>query len=143
MRRCALTGVLVGAVVTGSCSDAVIPLITTWEGSLEALKPGGPRGSLAVISQPGRAQTSLQLIQGRANATYSWRIKSGSCAAPGDIVGGVASYPQLTAGDDGAVSGQTTLSRELSPDGSFAGWIYEASAVGEPPVACGDLRRSR
>ena len=139
----ALAGALTGAVLVASCSEVVLPLVTAWEGSVEALTPGGPRGFLAVVSQAGRAQTSLQLTRGEAGTAYAWTIRTGSCAAPGDIVGGSAVYPRLTADADGEADGGTTLSRELSPDGAYAGWILLPSGGAEAPVACGALVRTR
>jgi hypothetical protein len=95
------------------------------------------------LAQSGRTQTSLQLSRGQAGSTYAWRIQSGSCTAPGDVVGGLAAYPTLEVAGDGTAEGATTLSRELSPDGTYSGWIYLVTGSDEAAVACGALERTR
>ena len=132
-----------GVLAAPACSDAILPQLTTWEGSIEPMRPGAPRGSLAALSQAGRTNTSLQLTLGQAGTTYAWRIQSGSCTEPGETVGGRAAYPTMVPGPDGSATDDTSLSRELSPDGTYAGWIYVVSGEEETAVSCGDLLRTR
>ncbi len=127
-----------------ACSSATVPLATTWEAQVEPLSPGGVKGSVAVLSQAGRASTSIQITRAQPDAVYAWRIESGGCPGGGDVVGGLAVYPELVPGPQGSASGETVLSRELEPDGTYAARVFGRSEEGgEEARACGILRRTR
>jgi hypothetical protein len=136
---------LVGGVCLAGCSDAVLPLVTAWLAELRQVSPAHRvSGQVGVLSQPGRSETTIQITGADEGVTYAWRILTGTCASKGDVVGGRASYPRLQIGADGAASGETTLSRELNPEGQFAAWLFRLAVGGaETDAACGVLRRSR
>lgn len=145
-RRRGVVGAAVLLLAAGAaCSDAVLPQITTWEGDLRPIGPSQrASASLAVLSQSGRAGVSIQMVGGDPDVTYAWRIVDGSCQAPGEVVGGRAVYPALETGAQGSASGETVLSRELDPEGSYAGWLYRVGSGGtETVAACGALQRRR
>ncbi len=134
-----------GGLCLAACSDAVLPLVTTWQASLQPVSPAQRvSGQVGVLSQPGRSETTIQITGADEGVTYAWRILTGTCGSQGDVVGGRASYPQLQAGADGLAAGETTLSRELNPEGEYASWLFRLLAGGgETAAACGVLRRSR
>jgi len=131
--------------IAGACSDAVLPQLTTWQASLQPVSPvQRVMGEVAVLSQSGRADTSIKISRSDPGVLYAWRILTGSCAAQGDAVAGRAVFPELEAGADGVAEGRTTLSRELDPEGSYAAWLFRIAAGGsESAAACGALRRQR
>lgn len=143
--RSSLALALVGGLGPAACSDAVLPLVTTWQASLQPVSPAQRvSGQVGVLSQPGRSETTIQITGADEGVTYAWRILTGTCGSQGDVVGGRASYPQLHAGADGVATGETVLSRELNPEGEYAAWTFRLVAGGaEIDAACGVLRRSR
>jgi hypothetical protein len=121
-----------------------VPLLTTWEAEVEPVRTAGVRGSLAVVSQSGRATISIQLVRGEAGVTYSWRLESGTCPDGGEVVGGRAVYPPLTPGLEGSADGDTVVSRELDPEGSYVARVFRIlQSSGEDLEGCGELRRTR
>lgn len=143
--RRALGALLAMGVVGGlACSDAVLPLTTTWEGTLSPLSPSDRvSASVGVLSQAGRARISIQMSGGAEGRTYAWRVREGSCEAPGATVGGEAQYPRLEPNANGITTGETVLSRELNPEGAYAGWIFRVTGTDEVAAACGGLVRGR
>ena len=133
---------IMAALCLSGCSDIVAPTRSGWEGELEPVPPAEVRGSVAVISQSGRSETSILITNAVPGETYSWRIRSGSCDTSGDVVGGAAVYPPLSPDDTGEAEGQTTLSRELEPGNTYAALVFLSPAVGDAElVACGELAR--
>jgi hypothetical protein len=122
--------VWVGCALVASCSSVTVPLLTTWEAEVEPVTLSGSRASVAVVSQAGRAATSIQLVRGEAGVTYSWRLESGVCPDGGVVVGGRAVYPQLTVGSQGSAEGETVLSRELDPRGRYVARVFRRPADG-------------
>ena len=144
-RRGVAGSLMIVVCALAACSDAILPEITTWEGQLTPLTPQDrASGSVAAVANSGQTQTSIQILGGQPGRSYAWRITTGSCAAPGDVVGGLAVYPVLTPGEEGTASAETILSRQLASDGSHAAWLYvQGPGGGETRVACGALVRKR
>ncbi|MDP2958646.1 MAG: hypothetical protein Q8N53_19635, partial [Longimicrobiales bacterium] len=116
---------LVGGLGPAACSDAVLPLVTAWQANLQPVSPAQRvSGQVGVLSQAGRSAPSISITRADEGVTYSWRILTGTCGSKGDVVGGRASYPQLKPGADGVATGETTLSRELNPEGEYAAWLF-------------------
>ena len=140
-----LAAALVGGLCLVACSDAVLPLLSTWQADLQPVSPAQRvSGQVGVLSQAGRSATTIQITRADEGVAYAWRILTGSCGSRGDVVGGRAAYPQLQVGADGVASGETVLSRELNPEGEYAAWLFRlAAGGGEADAACGLLRRSR
>ncbi|HSW31035.1 MAG TPA: hypothetical protein VLH75_16240 [Longimicrobiales bacterium] len=136
---------LVLAALAAACTDAVLPVLTTWQATLQPTSPAQRvLGEVAVLSQSGRAETSIKIFRSDPGVTYAWRILTGACGVQGDAVAGRAVYPQLEAGSDGVAEGRTTLSRELDAEGSYAAWLFQRGAGGtESVAACGVLQRQR
>lgn len=142
LRAAAAAGLFVASGLISGCRDISGPARTAWEGDLQPIGPAQVQGSVAVISQFGRSETSIQIVSAEPGATYSWRILSGSCQDGGAIVGGSAVYPALVPDPSGTAEGQTILSRELDPEGSYAAWLFlVVSGAEEELIACGPLER--
>lgn len=126
----------------GACSDATEPEQSVWQGELQPLPPATVGGSVAVASRFGRSETSILIKDALPGTTYNWRIRAGSCTAAGDVVGGGAVYPALSPGGSGEAGAETTLSRQLDPQETYAAWVFDGTD-GDPgePAACGQLLR--
>jgi hypothetical protein len=141
LSRSVIACALVSSGTSWGCSDITLPQRTAWEGELQSLPPAQVGGSVAVLSQSGRSETSILITGAQREATYAWRIRTGSCEAGGDVVGGVAIYPTLSPDASGQAEGETILSRQLDRDGTYATWVFQVLEDAEEPAACGSLAR--
>jgi hypothetical protein len=139
-----VAGLFVASGSIGGCRDISGPQDTAWEGELQPLGLAQVRGSAAVVSGRGRAQTSIQILDAEPDATYGWHIRSGSCQDAGDVIGGSAVYPVLVPDQTGTAESDAVLSSELDPEGSFAAWVFlSVSDTQDEPNACGAIVRLR
>lgn len=128
-----------GAALAG-CSSSTMPSVTLWEGTLSPVPPASVSGQVAVVSQFGGIQTSLEIRLATPGATYRWRLAEGSCTTPGRVIGGVALYPQLTVGEGRTAQALTTLPGEFSTGKSYVALVFRLVDGGaEQPAACGPL----
>jgi hypothetical protein len=142
LRGAVAAGLLIASGLTGGCRDISGPVSTAWEGDLLPTGPLQLQGSVAVVSRLGRSETSIQISSAEPGATYSWRIRSGSCQDGGAVVGGTAVYPEIVPDPSGTAEGGTVLSRELDPGGTYAAWLFRVVAGPmEELIACGEIRR--
>ncbi len=136
MRRAFLVVVLPLA----ACAGAVDVSQTAWQATLAA-GPGGISGSAAAVSVAGRTHASIAIERAVPGQQYGWRIQHGDCQAQGTLVGTAATYPTLTAADDGTAGADTYLSQVLST-GPYAARVAALQAGGgETPAACGALEQ--
>lgn len=123
-----------------SCSTSTEVRYSFWEGTLQPVLPNQEGGIAAAVSQFGRTEVSVELRQGQAGATYGWHLKSGSCQAPGTIVGGVANYALMETDESGIATESATVSGVLRSGDSYSVRVYRPlENGGEDVVACGDL----
>jgi hypothetical protein len=142
LRGAVAAGLLIASAPIGGCRDISGPVSTAWEGELQPTGLLPLQGSVAVVSRLGRSETSIRISGAEPGATYSWRIRSGSCQDGGAVVGGTAVYPEIVADPSGTAEGGTVLSRELDPGGTYAAWLFEVAAgPTEELIACGEILR--
>ena len=138
-----VAGILCTALAA-ACGPATAPVVLAWEGDLTPNGPSGVSGSAAVVSQYGRTEMSILIQDAEAGATYEWRINEGGCGAAGDLVGGLAIYPDLTVQMGSSASANGNMGGMLDEDGIYAARVLGTSAAGgEIVVACGELARVR
>lgn len=141
MKRSALPALLALSLATGCSTDINLPETTAWEGTLISLDVTNPlRGSIAALSRGATTRASIQITNAEPAARYAWRIRSGSCDSPGERVGGLAAYPDLTASATGSASDEAILSETLRPDGAYHAVVLEVPDS-DRIIACGNLER--
>lgn len=130
----------VALLMAAGCFGPLEPTVTAWEARLLPTdgRPG-PTASLGATADRIRTYASLLIEDGEPGGELQWHLAAGSCQDPGPVVGGSASYPEITLDAGGGAEVEATLSDELSPTGLYHAALLE-SATGER-VACGDLRR--
>lgn len=101
---------VLGLVVAAGCGDATAPLVTAWRATLSPVLPYAISGRAAALTQAGRTRVTISIEGGEAAESYAWRVERGTCAAPGALVGGVASYPPLEPGTGGSADAEASLS---------------------------------
>lgn len=140
--RAGLFPLFLAVTATGGCNGVlggVDVSIVAWEGELIS-STSAPSGRAAALSQSGRTDASIQISGGPDDdGLYSWRIRTGSCASPGSLIGGLAQYPDLALEGGGSVSANAVLT-----DGMPAGRNYHVVLIrgaDDAEVACGQLQR--
>lgn len=100
-RRAVLAALL--ALGAAGCSDISYQAPTAWRADIDPVGPVGQAvtGSSAAASQGRRTTEAGISVDGQPGVTYAWRINSGTCAAPGPLLGGQGAYPNITAEADG------------------------------------------
>lgn len=101
---------LAGLAALASCGDTTAPLVTAWRATLTPVLPYAISGRAAALTQAGRTRVTISIEGGEMEDRYSWRVERGTCAAPGALVGGVASYPPLEPGTGGSADAEASIS---------------------------------
>lgn len=132
-----VTRVLTTTCLMG-CTKPVQPTVYLWEGELIASGGGfdSLRGSVAAISDSRRTQASIR-IEGAEEERYLWRIRRGSCVAPGPVVGSLAAYRELLPDNSGGATVNATLSEPMPAGSSYHAILVRGSD--ESTAACGAL----
>lgn len=138
--RTFLTPLLLTSI--GACDTAVESAgATAWSGDLIATPAGAPglEASVSAVSQGIHTEAVVQLDHAEPGVAYEWRIRSGTCEDPGEVVGGLASYPTLEASINGFDTAEALLNEALEPDGQYHATVAEAASM--QVVSCGGLDR--
>ncbi|MEJ2679483.1 MAG: hypothetical protein P8174_10470 [Gemmatimonadota bacterium] len=140
MPKATTMSVLISFALLAACAGPITPDDTTWQATLTAT---GPRdrltGNVGVLSQSDRLSANIQIKNAPPGAILTWQLRTGSCAQAGDLIGGRAVYPALTADTLGAASAVTVVDTHLSSDGQYQASVLDAGGL---VVACGELQRS-
>ena len=138
------SGVLAVLFLVVGCESSIEPTLTTWEGNLAPVFPSTVAGQVAAVSQFGRTQASIQIMEADPEVTYGWRINSGTCEQEGLIRGGVAAYEPLYPGDLGSDEASAVLGVVFRDGETLAARVYRPDGdSGETVVACGELEQTR
>lgn len=140
------------ALLLGGCVsdlDVTSSEQTLWEaefvGGPEAL---GVSGRAAVVSGSELMEAGVS-IQGLAVGRYTWSVRQGRCASPGDPIGGEGQYPEVVVdepdgeGDDdpGPVEAETQPFRgTMRSDGAYHAEVRDEGS--DERVVCGDFIRA-
>ncbi len=137
------------AILLAGCANLDLDPFAAWQAELQPTGPEPVTGRVALATE-GSANFAAGIdIEGLVGAVYGWEVAAGSCAAPGPRIGGLATYPDVTAADSIAGSvgrGRGKVQRvvgnaQLSTSGRYHGRVVRAgerTAV----LACGDLLRA-
>lgn len=130
-------------LAVSACSDITNQSPVAFQGTLAGTIGGQSfTGSVAVASQ-GRNSTEagIEVVLPTAGTKVGWQINEGTCASPGEIVGGRGAYVDLTAGNDRVARVERTfISGRLSAEGRYHAVVLEP--VNRTTVlGCGNLER--
>lgn len=145
MRRILL---LTTAAAVIACDSSSEPKVTehTWQAELAGEgEYEGVTGQIEVVSKESlTAEIEVEGLE--PEGEYAWHIAAGTCASPGDRVGGESDYPTLEADEEGAASATVTIGRRLEPTKSYHTSVFFVEEGEDEDdddeivvVACGDL----
>ena len=124
-----------------ACSSSTEAAPTKWSGSLTSVGGSAITGTVGAVSYAGRTEITVQIRKATPGAAYGWRIDTGTCSGTGEIQGGVAQYPTLTADPAGTASADAGIASLFSPGSQYAARVFSEAGGAEEIVACGDLRQ--
>ena len=146
---------IVAALVTSSClacasspdfsrSLGVMPLKPqppVWLGSVRSLGPSPVAGAAALTPSqvPGWAHVLISLDDMATGGTYAWSLHSGSCGAPGGVIGPVERYGAFAIRPDGSGTADAVVPVALSTSQSYAVVATPVAQSSSAPGACADL----
>lgn len=107
-----------------------------WRAILEPVPGAKVRGGAMVEAKGGEStRFTITIRDATPNTGLAWHMHSGTCAAPGGVVG--SGYPELHAGPGGTAEAAVTLA--ISPPTS-GGFVIQVHGPTGAPISCGELR---
>lgn len=121
-----------------ACNAATGPAMTAWQGAFNTDRsPDAIGGDVAVVST-NLLHASIQINNAPAGAILTWELRSGSCAQPGNILGGRAEYPAMSPGASGSAGAEAFVDATMRPDGRYEAAVLDTT---RSVLACADLVR--
>jgi hypothetical protein len=96
-------------------------------------------GDAAVVSAATSLAAEIAIEGAEADAVFTWMIREGSCATPGDAVGTATSYPDLEADASGDADAETTIAAGLDEDEDYIVLVRDETGAAPVTVACSAL----
>lgn len=124
---------IAGAYVLGINPDG--SRADKWRAILEPVGDGKVRGGAMVEAKGDESRFTITIRDATPNTGLAWHMHTGTCAAPGGVVG--SGYPELHAGPGGTAEAAVTLA--ISPPTSGNHVIQVHGPTGAP-ISCGALR---
>ena len=124
-----------------ACSSSTEAAPTKWNGTLAPVGGSAITGTVGAVSSAGRTAITVRIRKATPGATYGWRIDTGTCDGSGEMQGGTAQYPVLTADAAGSASADAGISSVFAAGSRYAGRVFAMGGGVEEIVACGDLRQ--
>jgi hypothetical protein len=97
------------------------------------------RGSAFALPRDNGTRVAVTVERGFTGSNYAWDVREGTCAAPGQVVGDIASYPTLFIGADERDSKVADVAVPLERGKAYIVSIYAVPADRAPTIACGAL----
>jgi len=136
------SGTLLFLILVVVACDTTIPAPATtfWEGDLlpMAATMNGMNGQVAAISRRVGTDIGIRVAGIERGAAHPWRLRDGTCANPGSVLGPPDSYPNLVQPGGAEVEAEAYVPPRLDADGQYFVEVH-ASTSDPTPVLCGDL----
>lgn len=134
-------------LVHGCSIDVQEPLSTLWEGQLSSVDGSGLSGSVAAVSRADDTEVGIVVNGGEVGDRWVWRLRRGSCDAPGTALGSPEAFPVLEAEEQeggpepGLVveaEARTVLPTTLDRNSDYHATVA-AEAAPDSLLACGEF----
>lgn len=133
--------VLLALTGAGACSDTAFQEPVAFQADLVPVGNETATGSVAAVSQGRATEAGITARLGQAGRVVGWEIRLGTCANPGERLGGRGAYPDLTADATGSADIERTFINELmNADTRYNGVLLNA-ADRTVVLACANLVR--
>ena len=116
-----------------------------WQGSLQPA-PEAPTlvlGTMSMVAEENVTLVGVGVHGGEAGLRLGWRVREGSCAAPGDpLASSSTAFPEFVLNESGEGESQTALLGRAQDAPTYAGQLFAAGgASGGQLLACANLTR--
>lgn len=132
------------SLLAAGCVDLNTPgtKVLTWQGTLVgSLSHPDLTGQVAAAAQgAGGTDVGIGIAGALPGAVHVWGVGSGSCAAPGTLIGTSTDYPLLAVTDSGKASADTHLTTRFSADSTYHGELRQSTSD-TTRIACGNLQQ--
>lgn len=139
-----LQAAAVAAALTGTfaCSEVTYQPQTAFSASVLPLTTPAVRATVAAVSQ-GRRETraGMELAGGVPGTSYGWQINEGTCANPGDMLGGRGAYPDVVADASGTGEVNQTFIAGLMRRGDSYHAVVVDAATRANILSCGNFEQ--
>ncbi|HST59065.1 MAG TPA: hypothetical protein VLK84_10260 [Longimicrobium sp.] len=133
--------VLVALASAGACADTAFQAPVAFQADLVPVGNEMVGGSVAAVSQGRATEAGISARLGQAGRVVGWEIRLGTCANPGERLGGRGAYPDLTGDSSGAANVERTFINELmNADTRYNGVLLNATDR-TTVLACANLER--
>jgi hypothetical protein len=130
---------------TAGCVDPADPLpVVVWEADLV---PDGDASSVFLTGQAAMVANQIDSQLGigvsllEAGISAGWRIRQGSCGAPGQPVAADNVFPPLVPNSEGDATADIRIFQRVPPERSYMAEVFLVDAGTEDRLACGEMIR--
>lgn len=96
-------------------------------------------GVAAVSAVATSFDAAIEIANAEADAVFAWHVADGTCAEPGDRIGGADRYPDLEVEADGTAAAEADVTAALDEEEDYIVSILDESGAEAVIVACGTL----
>ncbi len=139
MRRFAV--VLLAMTAAGACSDTAFQEPVAFQGDLVPVGNETATGTVAAVSQGRASEAGISARLGQAGRVVGWEIRKGTCANPGERLGGRGAYPDLTGDSSGSANVERTFINELMNPGTRYNGVLVNATDRTVVLSCANLER--
>lgn len=140
MRNTRLLLLALAAAPAGGCIDVTYEDPAAFSGTLVSTTPAGVSGQVAAVSQFRNTEAGID-VKADGPGVFGWQIRHGTCASPGEIVGGSGNYPDVTTGASGTGTVERSfISERLDRERQYHAVIVDVQTR-QTVLACGTLDR--
>ncbi len=135
--------VILCAALAAACLNLNGPeqQVIIWEALLApSLAHPDLMGQAALAAQLNGTDAGIGIRGATPGAVHTWRVRIGTCAAPGDGIGPQSDYPELVVTQLGEASADMRIGHRLSTDTTYYAEV-RASSTDTARVACGDFQQ--
>ena len=142
MKRSAIAGTAALLVLSSSVAFGLAVRHMEYDAKVVATDGSKMSGTAVMKSTADDKGTEVdfKIMGDAANATHPWHVHRGSCAKPGGVWGGGASYKPIAADAKGAGESKATIAMAVPDTGSYYVNVHESTTNMAKQVACGDLK---
>jgi superoxide dismutase, Cu-Zn family len=127
---------LAGTYVLGTTVHSGVQREGKWRAILDPIAGGSVRGGAMVEAKSAESSRfTITIRNATPKASLPWHLHSGTCAAPGGVVG--SGYPELHVGPGGTAEAAVTLTVTPPASGSYLIQVHSPTGT---PISCGDLK---
>jgi hypothetical protein len=128
-------------ILAGCDDDPTNPVTPVeWEAAVEGEGEFADIEGIAAVSAVATSfDAAIEIANAEADAVFAWHVADGTCAEPGDRIGGADRYPDLEVEEDGTAAAEADVTAALDEEEDYIVSVLDESGAEPVVVACGTL----